>query len=116
MGSLSNSATEVASFVEDRAKHLTTGTIRRRIASISNLLKLNNYFDPIRSPEMIRALKLIHMQKCRTQNQAPLVTKDILEQLNVLTGQDLIGARDRVMLTRGNETMRRRSELCNFRL
>jgi len=112
---LSASATEVASFVEAQAQHRTTATIRRRIASISTLLKLNNYPDPTRSPEVILALKRIHRQKGRAQKQAPPLTRDILEQLIAATGQDLVGLRDRVMLMLGYETMRRRSELCNFR-
>jgi len=112
---LNASATEFASFVEAQAQHRTTATIRRRIASISTLLKLNNYPDPTRSPEVILALKRIHRQKGRAQKQAPPLTRDILEQLIVVTGQDLVGLRDRVMLMLGYETMRRRSELCNLR-
>ena len=113
---LNASATEVASFVEAQAQHRTTATIRRRIASISTLLKLNSYPDPTRSPEVILALKRIHRQKGRAQKQAPPLTRDILDQLIAVTGQDLVGMRDRVMLMLGYETMRRRSELCNFRL
>jgi integrase len=112
---LSANPNEVASFVEAQARNRTTATIRRRIASISTLLKLNNYPDPTRSPEVILALKRIHRQKGRAQKQAPPLTRDILEQLIAVTGQDLIGMRDRVMLMLGYETMRRRSELCNFR-
>jgi len=112
---LNASATEIASFVEAQAQHLTTATIRRRIASISTLLKLNNYPDPTHSPEVILALKRIHRQKGRAQKQAPPLTRGILEQLIAVTGQDLVGMRDRVMLMLGYETMRRRSELCNFR-
>jgi len=112
---LNASATKVASFVEAQAQHRTTATIRRRIASISTLLKLNNYPDPTRSPEVILALKRIHRQKGRAQKQAPPLTRDILEQLIAVTGQDLVGLRDRVMLMLGYETMRRRSELCGLR-
>ena len=64
---------------------------------------------------MILSLKRIHRQKGRAQKQAPPLTRNILEQLIAVTGQDLVGMRDRVMLMLGYETMRRRSELCNFR-
>lgn len=113
---LNASATEVASFVEAQTQHRITATIRRRIASISTLMKLNNYPDPTRSPEVILALKRIHRQKGRAKKQAPPLTRDILEQLIAGTGQDLVGLRDRVMLMLGYETMRRRSELRNFRI
>lgn len=112
---LSASATEIANFVTTQAEHRTTATIRRRIASISTLLKLNSYPDPTGSPEVILALKRIHRQKGRAQKQAQPLTKDILEQLVEVTGDDLVGMRDRVMLMLGYETMRRRSELCNFK-
>ena len=112
---LSASATEIANFVTTQAEHRTTATIRRRIASISTLLKLNSYPDPTGSPEVILALKRIHRQKGRAQKQAQPLTKDILEQLIEVTGDDLAGMRDRVLLMLGYETMRRRSELCNFR-
>lgn len=112
---LSASVTDIANFVTTPAEHRTTVTIRRRIASISTLLKLNSYPDPTGSPEVILAPKRIHRQKGRAKKQAQPLTKDILEQLVEVTGDDLVGMRDRVLLMLGYETMRRRSELCNFR-
>ena len=106
---------DLATFVESEAEHRSTATIRRRVASISSLLKLNNYTDPTRTPEVILALKRIHRQKGRAQKQAYPLTKDILNKLLTVTTDDLIGTRDRVMLLLGYNTMRRRSELCNFR-
>ena len=106
---------DLATFVESEAEHRSTATIRRRIASISSLLKLNNYTDPTRASEVILALKRIHRQKGRAQKQAYPLTKDILNKLLTVTTDDLIGTRDRVMLLLGYNTMRRRSELCNFR-
>jgi len=112
---LNASPGDLATFVEFEAEQRSTATIRRRIASISSLLKLNNYPDPTRAPEVILALKRIHRQKGRAQKQAYPLTKDILNKLLAVTTDDLIGARDRVMLLLGYNTMRRRSELCNFR-
>ena len=112
---LNASPGDLATFVEFEAEQRSTATIRRRVASISSLLKLNNYPDPTRAPEVILALKRIHRQKGRAQKQAYPLTKDILNKLLAVTTDDLIGARDRVMLLLGYNTMRRRSELCNFR-
>ena len=89
---------DLATFVESEAEQRSTATIRRRIASISSLLKLNNYPDPTRAPEFILALKRIHRQKGRAQKQAYPLTKDILNELLAVTTDDLIGTRDRVML------------------
>lgn len=63
---------------------------------------------------MVLALKRIHRQKGRAQKQAYPLTRDLLDKLLNVCGDDLKGQRDRVMLLLGYETMRRRSELCSF--
>ena len=93
---------------------IRTATIRRRIASLASLFQLNGLADPANSPEVILALKRMHRQKSRFQQQAFLLTRDILDQLLAVCGEDIMGQRDRVMLLLGYETMRRRSELCAF--
>ena len=112
---LNSSPERVAEFVHYEAKSRSTATIRRRIASLSSLFKLNKLEDPTSSPEVVLALKRIHRQKGRAQKQAYPLTRDLLDQLLDVCGDDLKGQRDRVMLLLGYETMRRRSELCNFR-
>ena len=111
-----NSAPErVAEFAHYEAISKSTATIRRRIASLLSLFKLNRLCDPTSSPEVVLALKRIHRQKGRAQKQAYPLTRDLLDQLLNVCGDDLKGQRDRVMLLLGYETVRRRSELCNFR-
>ena len=112
---LSSTPERVAEFVHYEAKSKSTATIRRRIASLSSLFKLNKLNDPTGSPEVVLALKRIHRQKGRAQKQAYPLTRDLLDQLLSVCGNDLKGQRDRVMLLLGYETMRRRSELCSFR-
>ena len=112
---LNSSPERVAEFVHYEANSKSTATIRRRIASLSSLFKLNKLGDPTSSPEVVLALKRIHRQKGRAQKQAYPLTRDLLDQLLSVCGDDLKGQRDRVMLILGYETMRRRSELCNFR-
>ena len=112
---LDSSPERIAEFVHYEAKSKSTATIRRRIASLSSLFKLNKLDDPTSSPEVVLALKRIHRQKGRAQKQAYPLTRDLLDQLLDVCGDDLKGQRDRVMLLLGYETMRRRSELCNFR-
>jgi len=112
---LNSSPQRVAEYVHYEAKSKSTATIRRRIASLSSLFTLNKLDDPTKSPEVVLALKRIHRQKGRAQKQAYPLTRDLLDQLLNVCGDDLKGQRDRVMLLLGYETMRRRSELCNFR-
>ena len=112
---LNSSPERVAEYVHYEAKAKSTATIRRRIASLSSLFKLNKLDDTTGSPEVVLALKRIHRQKGRAQKQAYPLTRDLLDQLLDVCGDDLKGQRDRVMLLLGYETMRRRSELCSFR-
>ena len=109
------SGSELAASAEAEAQQRSTATIRRRVASISTLLKLNNYPDPTISLEVIFALKRMRRQKGRAQKQASPLTKDLLQKLIAVTEDDIMRERDRVMLMLGYETMRRRSELCAFR-
>ena len=61
------------------------------------------------------ALKRMHRRIGRQQAQATPLTRDVLDTLLVQCDDDIRGLRNRVLLLLGYETMRRRSELCNFR-
>ena len=60
------------------------------------------------------ALKRMHRKIGRQQSQAAPLTRDVLDKLLLLCGNDTRGLRNKVLLLLGYETMRRRSELCNF--
>lgn len=60
------------------------------------------------------ALKRMHRKIGRQQRQATPLTKDILDQLLEQCDDGTRGLRDQVLLRLGYETMRRRSEVCNF--
>lgn len=64
---------------------------------------------------MVLALKRMHQKVGRHQEQAKPLTRDILDQLLQHYGSDTKGQRDCILLLLGYETMRRRSELCNFK-
>ena len=98
-------------YIEHCASHLSTATVRRRINSLGTVHRLAGLPEHTRHPEVILALKRMHRQKGRAQKQAVPLTKDILKQLLAVCEDDLRGQRNRVLLTLGYETMRRRSEL-----
>jgi len=76
------------------------------------LLQIN---DPTKHPDAILALKRLHRQKGRQQKQAEPLTEHVLLQLLKACSDDIVGQRDRILLMLGYETMRRRSELCQFK-
>ena len=113
--SLPATADLIAEYVDFMASKNKSATIRRRINSLGTIFRLSKNPDPTKEPEVVLALKRMHRKIGRHQEQAAPLTRDILDQLLEQCGSDAKGHRDRIMLLLGYETMRRRSELCNFR-
>ena len=89
-------------------------SVRRRINSLENVLKLSKNLDPTKQPEVILALKRMHRRIGRAQEQDTSLTKTLLKQLLNNCDNSIMGIRNQVLLRLGYETMRRRSELCAF--
>ena len=113
--SLPATAELIAEYVDFMATENKSATIRRRINSLGTIFRLSKNPDPTKEPEVVLALKRMHRQIGRHQEQATPLTRDILDQLLAQCGSDTKGHRDRILLLLGYETMRRRSELCNFK-
>ena len=112
--SLPATAELIAEYVDFIANKNKSATIRRRINSLGTIFRLSKNPDPTKEPEVVLALKRMHRKIGRHQEQAAPLTRDILDQLLKQCGSDAKGHRDRILLLLGYETMRRRSELCNF--
>lgn len=102
-------------YVEYCAENLSTATVRRRVDSLSSIFKLASLQCHADHPEVVLALKRTHRKKGRAQKQAEPLTKHVRDKLLAVCTEDTRGMRNRVLLIFGYETMRRRSELCNFR-
>jgi len=112
---LSISGEIFAEYVLVMGEHLSTATIRRRIASLSSIFKLLEKPDPTKSKDVVLTLKRLHRKLGRAQKQATPLTHDILEKLKEACSDDIVGIRNKVLLHLGYETMRRRSEICAFK-
>ena len=108
-------AESLARYVDDLSFKHKSATIRRRINSLGTIFKLSKNADPTKESEVVLSLKRMHRRIGRQQFQAPPLTRDILNKLLAQCDDDIRGLRNRVLLQLGYETMRRRSELCNFR-
>jgi site-specific recombinase XerD len=102
-------------YIEYCAENLSTATVRRRIDSLSSIFKLVSLQCHADHPEVVLALKRMHRKKGRAQKQAEPLTIYVRDKLLAVCTDDTRGMRNRVLLMLGYETMRRRSELCNFR-
>lgn len=105
----------LARYVDELSLSHKSATIRRRINSLGTVFKLSKNIDPTKEPEVVLALKRMHRRIGRQQAQAVPLTRDVLDKLLAQCDDDIRGLRNRVLLQLGYETMRRRSELCNFR-
>ena len=113
--SLPAQAEILARYVDELSLYHKSATIRRRINSLGTVFKLSKNADPSKAPEVVLALKRMHRRIGRQQAQATPLTRDVLDKLLAQCDDDIRGLRNRVLLQLGYETMRRRSELCNFR-
>ena len=113
--SLPAQAEILATYVDELSLSHKSATIRRRINSLGTVFKLSKNIDPTKDPEVVLALKRMHRRIGRQQAQAVPLTRDVLDKLLAQCDDDIRGLRNRVLLQLGYETMRRRSELCNFR-
>lgn len=115
LDSLKTTGDDWKDYIEYCAENLSTATVRRRIDSLSSIFKLASLQCHADHPEVVLALKRMHRKKGRAQKQAEPLTKHARDKLLAVCTDDTRGMRNRVLLMLGYETMRRRSELCNFR-
>lgn len=101
-------------YIESMCEVHKSATIRRKIHSLGSLLELLGLDDCTREPDVKMALKRANRTLGRAQKQATPLTRDILDKLKSLCDDSPMGVRNHVMLQLGYETMRRRSELCQF--
>ena len=94
----------------------TSASIRRAIAGIASIHKLNRFDDPTKDPDVILEMRRMHRTIGRASKQAQGITADILEKLLEATEAGNRGARDRALLLIAYDTLCRRSELVALRV
>jgi len=97
-------------------KGIKSATIRRAVAGISTIFRLNRMNDPSKDPEVIIAMKRMHRKLGRAAKQAEGINATLLEKLLSATGQSNRGVRDRALLLIAYDTLCRRSELVSLQI
>lgn len=97
-------------------KGRSSATIRRAIAGISTIFRLNRMQDPSKDPEVIIAMKRMHRKLGRASSQAQAITADVLEKLLATIDHSARGIRDRALLLIAYDTLCRRSELVSLQI
>jgi site-specific recombinase XerD len=89
----------------------SSASIRRAIAGIATIHKLNRLTDPTKDPDVILEMRRMHRKVGRASHQAQAVTANILDKLITATENGIRGVRDRALLLVAYDTLCRRSEL-----
>ena len=104
-----------ADYILQMGESLTVATIQRRVASLSSILNLTKSTNPTKEPVVILTIKRLRRKYGKPQKQATRLTYDILTKLKNVCSDDIVGLRNKLLLQLGYETMRRRSEICQFK-
>ena len=102
-------------YLDKMSQELTSATIQRRIASLSQIFKLTSTPNITKEPEVLLALKKINRRLGRSQKQATPLTLEVMRKLQAVCVDGIVGLRNRLLLQLGYESMRRRSEICAFK-
>jgi site-specific recombinase XerD len=102
----------LAAFIAELVSHkLSSASIRRAVAGIGTIHRLNKMSDPTKDPDVHLALRRMHRHLGRSSVQAEPICSDRLQLLINATDDTIIGLRDKALLMTAYDTMCRRSEL-----
>ena len=104
-----------ADYILQMGENLTVATIQRRVASLSSIFNLTKSSNTTKEPLVILTIKKLRRKFGKPQKQATPLTYDILIKLKKVCSGDIVGLRNKLLLQLGYETMRRRSEICQFK-
>lgn len=94
---------------------MSAAYIRRVVAAISAIHRLNRFADPTKDPDVTLAMRRMHRQLGRCAKQASGITAPTLERMLAATDLTYRGVRNRAMLLLAYEGLLRRSELVALR-
>jgi site-specific recombinase XerD len=106
---------QFADYILGMGESLTVETIQRRVASLSSIFSLTKSANPTNEPVVILTVKRLRRKFGKPQKQATPLTYVILIKLKDVCSDDIVGIRNRLLLQLGYETMRRRSEISQFK-
>jgi site-specific recombinase XerD len=94
----------------------TSASIRRVMAGVATIHKLNRFEDPTKDPDVLLEMRRMHRKLGRYSKQALGITSDILEKMIQASEAGNRGSRDRALLLLAYDSLCRRSELVDLRI
>jgi integrase len=105
----------VAAFVDAMAAIKAPATVRRYVSSVATFHRAAEVANPCDSQKVQLALKRMHREKGRDQQQAGPITDHVVVRMLTSAGHQLRDLRDKALLVTAYTTMCRRSELVALR-
>jgi site-specific recombinase XerD len=94
----------------------SSASIRRAVAGIATIHKLNRYPDPTKDPDVVLEMRRMHRKLGRSCGQAGSINADKLDKLLLATDDSIRGIRDRALLLVAYDSLCRRSELVSLQV
>src|SRR5690606_38644639 len=101
----------VASYLHARQDLLKPSTLRRRVCAVRKIHRLCGLPDPTGDEEVLLALRRARRRQPSRPTQALGITAELRDRLLAACSNDLIGLRDKVLVSVGFDTLCRRGEL-----
>lgn len=94
---------------------LSSAYIRRIVAAVAAIHRLNRLADPTKDPDVKLEMRRMHRTLGRASKQACGITASWLDKMIAITDESLHGVRNRALLLVAYEGLLRRSELVSLR-
>jgi len=104
----------VAAFIDAMAASKAPATVRRYVSSVSTFHRAGGVPNPCEALSVKLALKRMHREKGRAQQQAAPLTDLLIARMLVAAGSTLRDLRDKALLATAYVTMCRRAELVDL--
>lgn len=101
----------VVGYVHEEGKRLKPSTIKRRLCAVKRIHTLCAAPDPTENEDVLLAMRRVRRAQPSRPQQAHGVTASLRDQLLAACTNDLIGLRDKALVSVGFDTMCRRGEL-----
>ena len=94
----------------------SSASIRRAIAGLATIHKLNRFVDPTKDPDVVLEMRRMHRKLGRPSSQASSINANTLDKMLLATDDSIRGIRDRALLLVAYDTLCRRSELISLQV
>ena len=107
----------IAKFIESICcSGRSSASIRRSIAGLATIHKLNRFIDPTKDPDVALEMRRMHRKLGRSSSQASSINANTLDKMLLATDDSIRGIRDRALLLVAYDTLCRRSELISLQV